>query len=109
MKITKDNLKDIFIIKNTKDVTLLYALLDDINEINDKLTTDKHLYIDIQDYHDEYSPERTDPCPDYYGYYTIRSEKKPSEIIGDYYDINDLDNAILIINNFINLIGKLNF
>ena len=109
MKITKDNLKDIFIIKNIKDVKLLYALLDDINEINDKLTSDKQLYIDIQDYHDEYSPERTDPCPDYYGYYTIRSEKKPSEIIGDYYDINDLDNAILIINNFINLIGKLNF
>lgn len=109
MKITKDNLKDIFIIKNTKDITLLYALLDDINEINDKLTSDKQLYIDIQDYHDEYSPERTDPCPDYYGYYSIRTENEPYEIIGDYYDINDLDNAILIINNFINLIGKLNF
>ena len=100
MKITKDNLKDIFIIKNTKDITLLYALLDDINEINDKLTSDKQLYIDIQDYHDEYSPERTDPCPDYYGYYRLYCEKDPYNHIGPEMTIEDLDNALFLLSEF---------
>ena len=27
--------------------------------------------LERQDYHDEYSPERTDPCPDFFGQYSL--------------------------------------
>ena len=55
---------------------LLYALLLDLAEINNSLEKKGYdkIYIEYQDYHNEYSPERTDPCPDYYGTYKIYSE-----------------------------------
>lgn len=92
MKITEENYKE-FVPK--EEQSLIYALLDDIEDVN-KYTEDK-LYIDWQDYHDKYSPERTDPCPDYYGYYTLRFEQQPYEIVGEQMTINDLDTALCIL------------
>lgn len=68
MKITKENIN--VLPKNERDVISSY--LDDLNVLNNK--TNAQLYIDWQDYHDEYSPERTDPCPDYYGCYQLMTE-----------------------------------
>lgn len=92
MKITEENYKE-FVPK--EEQSLIYALLDDIEDVN-KYTED-NLYIDWQDYHNEYSPERTDPCPDYYGYYTLRFEQQPYEIVGEQMTINDLDTALCIL------------
>lgn len=104
MKITKENINQLNIdnIIKTSDINLLNALLTDINEINK--ISGNNLYIDIQDFHNEYSAERTEPCPDNFGYYSIRSEKIPCEKIGDFYNIQDLDNAILIIYDYITIL-----
>ena len=102
MKITKDNIDKLKISDNDKN--LLKALLIDIEEINN-LSDNVHqeykkLYIDYQDYHNEYSEERVDPCPDYYGMYTLRFEKNPNEKCGIEMDLDTLDTVICSIYNF---------
>ena len=92
MKIINDNYKSVVPVE---EQDLLSALLNDLKDIN-QYEEDK-LYIDWQDYHDSYSPERTDPCPDFYGYYTIRFEKKPNDTIGDVMTIHELDSALCIL------------
>lgn len=67
MQITKENLnllpeKERDYVKNLLDYDL-----QEINSFNKGIFT-----LHWQDYHDEYSPERTDPCPDFYGMYYIR-------------------------------------
>jgi len=104
MKVTKDNYKEII---PEKDQWLILALLDDaLVDVNKY--TDDNLYIDWQDYHDEYSPERTDPCPDYYGYYTLRFEKQPDETIASQMTIDELDNALYVLfsYNYLQNIGS---
>lgn len=102
MKIALDNYKEI--IKDA-DQNLIEGLLIDIEEINNILENNgqehKKICIDIQDFHNDYSCERTDPCPDYYGLYKIKFVQKENETIGDPMTINELDNAIFILNNFI--------
>lgn len=78
---------------------LVQALLNDLFEINE-YSDKKHIYIDWQDYHNEYSPERTDPCPDYYGMYSLRFEDS-SDIIGVMMTIEDLDMVLCTLYNFI--------
>lgn len=95
MKIDFNNYKNV----PEKERNLIFALLFDIEDIN-KLSK-KQIYIDWQDFHNEYSPERTDPCPDYYGYYTIRDEYLPNEIIGVEMTIDDLDLALCTLYNFV--------
>lgn len=77
-----------------RDKQLLKALLIDVDEINnmvkDRGFENKQLYIEWQDYHDEYSPERVDPCPDFYGYYRLRFNDS-TDAIGVNMTINDLD------------------
>lgn len=76
-----------------KEQRLLAALLNDLEEINSSEVSSfisKTLYIDWQDYHNEYSPERVDPCPDFYGYYTLRDSFN-DKVIGIEMTINDLD------------------
>lgn len=86
MKLSKENILTLPVSK--EDRKLLISLCDDIEEIN--RISGLELYIDWQDFHDEYSVERTDPCPDYYGYYSIRTEN--GNIIGsDPCNIQDLD------------------
>ena len=77
MRLTEGNFRNIIPVE---EQLLFDSLLDDLDDIN-KYTEDI-LYVDWQDYHDEYSCERTDPCPDYYGYYTLRFENKPNETVG---------------------------
>lgn len=77
---------------------LLAALLNDIKEIN--LETGSLLYIDWQDYHNEYSPEWIEPCPDFYGYYTLRKVNN-DEKIGEEMTIRDLDMVLCTLYEYI--------
>ena len=71
MQITKENLN----LLPEKERVYVNNLLDyDLQEIN---YFNKGIFtLHWQDYHDEYSPERTDPCPDFYGMYDIRKDGK---------------------------------
>ena len=87
-----------------KDWQLMHGLLIDLEELNQELINNneeyRQLYIDIQIEHNEYSVERTDPCPDYYGFYTLRFKKNEYETVGNEMTIEELDNALLILINF---------
>ena len=99
MKVTKENFK---CIENNQ--SLLESLLIDLEELNqlleDKDESYRKLYIDYQDYHNEYSPERTDPCPDYYGLFSLRFEKNPYETVGDMMTLEELDTILCVLVNF---------
>ncbi len=103
MKITKENINELNILN--VDKCLLNALLLDIDEFNNELDkqnlSNKKLYIDYQDYHNEYSPERCDPCPDYFGYYFLRFENNPNETCGVEMLLDDLDKTLCVLINFI--------
>lgn len=76
---------------------LLRSLLDDLEIINLQHNTNIELH--QVDKHTEWSPERTDPCPDYYGmYYLYIPETK--ETIGDYMYIDDLNETMYILSEF---------
>ena len=77
---------------------LLAALLNDVEEINNNST--KSLYIDWQDYHNEYSSEWVEPCPDFYGYYTLRNNFG-NEKIGVEMTIGDLDMVLCTLYEYI--------
>lgn len=94
MKITKENLDKLPIIERP----LVEALLNDLETINSLGT--KKLYIDWQDWHNEYSPERTDPCPDYYGYYTLRFVSN-NDIVGVEMDLDTLDTVMCVLYNYL--------
>lgn len=100
MKVNFENIYHLPIEKEEK--ILLTSLLLDLKELNDKLleVSVNSLYIDFQDFHNEYSPERIDPCPDYYGYYTLRYEES-CEIIGEEMTIYHLDSAMLLLHDFV--------
>lgn len=102
MKITIDNYKKII---PKKDQSLMYGLLLDLEELNQELEDlqepYRKLYIDYITEHTGYSPERTDPCPDYYGMYTLRFEKNQYEKIGTEMTIDELDSALCILINFV--------
>ncbi len=110
MKITNENIKDInFFAGNTNTVgycqRLLEVLLVDLAALNVLLIANHEeyrlLYIDYENEHTEYSPERTDPCPDYYGTFTLRFENDPSEKIGPNMELDDLDTMICGLYNFV--------
>lgn len=83
--------------KNDTSNGLLKSLLDDIEIINSQHNTNIELH--QVDKHTEWSPERTDPCPDYYGmYYLYIPETK--EIIGDYMYIDDLNEIMYVLSEF---------
>lgn len=94
MKVTYENIKNLDVPELTKE--LLYSDLEDVEEINE--ITGEKFFIHYQDWHDEYSPERTDPCPDYYGYFSIREGKYPNDNIGPLCQReNELQDVILTI------------
>lgn len=101
MKLTKDNYKEYV---PMEDQSLFEALLFDLEELNnllaDKGQKYRSLYIDIQTEHDDYSCERTDPCPDYYGYYRLYCDKNPYNQIGIEMTIDELDSALCLLNEF---------
>jgi len=92
MKVTKENYKEFI---PEKEQSLLESLFKDLEDLNKY--TEMKLFIDWQDYHDEYSCERTDPCPDFYGYYTLRFEEFPYNVIGIQMTISELDNSICLL------------
>ena len=97
MKVIEETISELPI----KDQRLVKALLRDIEEINQNLPPKTNeIYLEWQDYHDEYSPERTDPCPDYYGMYTVR-RIGTLDILGVEMDLQTLDIAICLLNNFL--------
>lgn len=102
MKLTDENYKEYV---PEADQELFKSLLIDLSITNRILVEQgdsyRQLYYEIETNHTPYSPERTDPCPDYYGLYTIRFIMNPYETVGDYMTINELDNAMLILSNFI--------
>ena len=102
MKLTIDNFT-VFVPENEQ--SLLESLLIDIDDLNSMLDDHgqnyRHIYIDIQITHDEYSPERVDPCPDYYGFYRIYNEKDPYNPISLPLSINELDTNLFLLYRFI--------
>jgi hypothetical protein len=109
MRVTQENIKTIKYIYDYHNVengkNILDSLLIDLEELNNELDNKgesyKKLYIDYEDKHTEYSPERTDPCPDYYGTFTLRFENKPYETVGEVMDLNELDTVLCALVNFI--------
>ena len=96
MKITSENIESLSISDHEKG--LLKALLIDIKEFNS--LAPHPIYIDWQDYHNEYSAERTDPCPDYFGSYRIYSPDC-KDFIGIEMNVDDLDISLCILHNYI--------
>ena len=101
MKLTINNYKEYV---QNKDCALFEALLIDLEELNqlleDKNEDYRKLYIDFENEHTQYSPERVDPCPDFYGLFYLRFEKNPYEIVGDYMTIEELDSIMCALINF---------
>lgn len=109
MKVTNENIKDINFfagVNNTLEhcQRLLEGLLVDLTTLNG-LLIDKHeeyriLYIDYINEHTEYSPERIDPCPDYYGMFRLRFENNSLNTIGGEMNIDQLDLVLFVLNEF---------
>lgn len=101
MKVTIENFEGMIPIK---DQPLCKALLYDLEELNqlleDKDEEYRKLYIDYELNHTKYSPERVDPCPDFYGLFSLRFEKNPYEKVGDYMTIDELDSIMCALINF---------
>jgi hypothetical protein len=94
MKITEETIYNI----PEKEQPLVVALLNDLAEINHNLPLHSpNLELEWIDTHTEYSPERVDPCPDYYGYYRLKFQKKRDGCVGDVMTIDELDNALCIL------------
>lgn len=97
MKLTLETIKELPI--GSSDKRILIALLDDIDFINEKGGV--KVFINWIEHHTEYSPEWTDPCPDFYGMYTILLEDDPRESIGVEMDLEQLDNSLCALVNYI--------
>lgn len=109
MIVTKDNIDNITYFEggfssDNANKMLLHALLQDTCNLNDLLDKNnksyKRILIDYIDEHTEYSPERTDPCPDYYGLFKIVLENDHYNIIGDPVGLRDLDMVLCALFNF---------
>ena len=103
----KDNIKDVEYsvgcVANEDVPTLLESLLDEVFEINNMLTVihgNKANLISIawENEHTEYSPERVEPCPDYYGFFYIIRDNTS---IGDAMSIDQLDESLALISDFV--------
>lgn len=82
-----------------KEQGLVKALLIDIKEINDTKVKPE-IYLDWIDQHTEYSPEWTDPCPDYYGMYRIRRSDN-DDVLGVEMDLDTLDTSLCLLHNYL--------
>lgn len=80
---------------------LLRTLLSDLDDINASLPDDKRLWLDYIDTHTAYSPERTDPCPDYYGYFRLRWKDTPFETVYVEMTIDELDSVMCVLYDFV--------
>ena len=79
------------------DKGLLKALLIDLEEINHNLPLKaSNINIVWIDEHTEYSPERVDPCPDYYGMYRLWQGNKT---LGVEMDLETLDYVLAVLSD----------
>ena len=95
MKITEETLVKL----PEKEQDLVRALLSDINEINNAQLKPP-IYLDWCDEHTQWPCERTDPCPDYYGTYSIRRD---NVTVGMEMDLETLDYVLCALINYIEL------
>lgn len=78
-----------------KEQHLLWGILVyDLKDLN-KLSSSE-MEIHWQDWHNECSPERTEPCPDFYGYYTLRF-KNSDKVIGVEMTLDELNISICLL------------
>ena len=102
MILSKENYKE-YIPEDEQDYVL--QLLKDVENINEDLAIcdmqNRQLVIDFNEKHTEYSVERTDPCPDYYGTYSLRFKYLPEESLCLEMNIGELDTVICAISSFI--------
>lgn len=96
IQLTRENLE----ILPKKEQGLVESLLDELNYIN-KCSNFQKLDLYWEDEHTEYSPERVDPCPDFYGLYFFRSSIT-GDSIGVDMTADELDSAICLLYDFIN-------
>ena len=112
MKVTKENINSIQYIpgcKTSNDLheakNILESLLIDVEGINQILEDTglqhKQIYINYIDEHSEYSPERTDPCPDYYGMFLLVFKNNEYETVGCEMTLDELDIVLCTLYNFI--------
>ena len=95
MKITEETIYNI----PEKEQPLVIALLNDLEEINHNLPLHSpNLELEWIDEHTHYSPEWTDPCPDYYGMYRVW---RGDDYIGVEMDLDTLDSALCLLHNFL--------
>ncbi len=97
MKITTKNYREVPEVEQNLLLSLIWDLADFNRDNNDSL------YIDWQDYHNDYSPERTDPCPDFYGWYRLRRD---NDTLGEVMDIDQLDSVICVLSDYCKENGK---
>ena len=95
IKITKITLK----VLPTQEQGLVESLLDELDYIN-KCSDFQKLDLYWEDEHTEYSVERTDPCPDYYGSYIFIS-RITGDSVGITMTADELDSAICLLYDFI--------
>jgi hypothetical protein len=106
MKVTKDNYKQIEHVygQDWVNYDLIYILLCDLENLNKIIEycgkPQNTLCIEYEDTHTEYSPERVDPCPDYYGSFSLRFDCHPDYYIRSAMDLDELDYIIFSLNNF---------
>ena len=99
MRITESNIKDLPI--SGYDKGLLRSLLCDVEEINyNTPLCSRNIYIEWIEEHTEYSPERTDPCPDYYGMFRVRREDN-NDYLGVEMTLRDLDISLCLLHNYL--------
>lgn len=97
MIITEKNIESLPISDYEKG--LLKSLLQDLEEMNHNLPLrSKELYLDWIENHTEYSPERTDPCPDFYGMYRVI---RNGDVLGVEMTLDELDTSLCLLHNFI--------
>lgn len=103
MRVTKENIKNIKCYTGVERplnhcAELLESLLEEVEELNRNRYN--KLLINYIDTHTEYSPERTDPCPDYYGLFELRWDKKPFETVGTQMTLYELDTVLCTLSDF---------
>ena len=114
MKVTTENINSIDYIAECSNIEvgkkLLNALLNDVKVLNAMFISagkaDCQVYIDYFNTHTEYSSERTESCPDYFGMFTIRCERD-NNIIGDEMTLDLLDHSILIMTDTMSIITSI--
>ena len=108
MRMTSQNVYEINYICGSKssieyDRSKLINLVLDAVSVNmylEKINPDRKIYIDYETEHTEYSPEWTDPCPDFYGMFQIINSKT-RDSLGVEMTIEDLDTSLCLLYNYI--------